>query len=305
MRLIADIGGTNARLALSEAGQIVAGSTRSYTNAKWGSLYEVVDDFLSLPQMPALTEVVIALAGPVQGTRAELTNYDWQIGAEALSDLTGAGKVHLLNDLTALGYAVPQLRTDQLTLLREGQPKGGPVQQSLVVGIGTGFNVSPVLQHMNAVICPAVEAGHISMPHSVSTRLPRLGCDPQSFGTIETLFSGRGFAAFCQQLTGQPDMTGPEAIGAYSDPAQPKVTKAVDAYAALLGHLLQDLSLAYMPLGGLYLAGSVARSVLSTARQPCFDTFGAPRSILVHKDTPVWAIADDLAALTGCAKIVL
>lgn len=305
MRLIADIGGTNARLALSEAGQIVAGSTRSYTNAQWRSLYEVVGDFLSAPQMPALTEVVVALAGPVQGTRAELTNYDWQVGAEPLSQLTGAGKVHLLNDLTALGYAVPQLRKDQLTLLREGVPKGGPVRQSLVVGIGTGFNVSPVLQHMNTVTCPAVEAGHISMPHSITSRLSLLCCDPHPFETIEMLFSGRGFATFCQQMSGQPDITGPDAITTYGDPKHPKITHAIDAYATLLGHLLQDLSLAYMPTAGLYLAGSVARSVLSTAPQPCFDAFGTPANILAPKDTPVWAIADDLAALTGCAKVVL
>lgn len=305
MRLIADIGGTNSRLALSDGGRIVTSATRNYTNACWDSLYAVVADFLHVAGTPTLAEVVVAVAGPVNNNSAVLTNHKWAVEADTLSDLSGAPKVYLLNDLTALGYAVPKLRPEQLRLVRAGTAKQGAVLQSLVVGMGTGFNVSPVLQNQHTVMCPAVEAGHMSMPQSVSRKLDEIRFDPCAFATIEMLFSGRGFATFCQQLSGMHTLRGPDAIALYADPDHPKIRHAIDQYAALLGHLLHDLSLAYMPSAGIYLAGSVARSVMTMAPEACFETFGKATDVLVRQDAPVWTIADDLAALTGCAEFVL
>lgn len=305
MRLIADIGGTNARLALSDAGQITKDSTRSYANANWESLYAVISDFMSNAQAGQIDEIVVAVAGPVQDNRAELTNFSWSVEAAKLATLTGAGHARLLNDLTALGYAVPKLQTEQLKLVREGTAKHGPVSQSLVVGMGTGFNVSPVLQNAQNVICPAVEAGHISMPQNVMQELSQLGFGPEAFPTIESLFSGRGLTTFARMRTGSTGLTGPEAIAAYDVPKHAEITQTIDQYAALLGCLLQSLSLAYMPSAGIYLAGGVARSLMKVASVPCVSAFEHGASSLLPTDTPVWSINDDLAALTGCAEFAL
>lgn len=305
MRLIADIGGTNARLALSDAGLILKDSTRSYANANWDSLYAVIHDFMSDAQAGPIDEIVVAVAGPVQDNRAELTNFSWSVDAGELTSLTGAGQARLLNDLTALGYAVPKLQSQQLKLVRQGTAKHGAVSQSLVVGMGTGFNVSPVLHNAQHVICPAVEAGHISMPQSVILELGELGLAAEAFPTIESLFSGRGFTTFARMRTGLPALTGPEAIAAYGGPDQAEVTQTIDQYASLLGCLLQSLSLAYMPSAGIYLAGGVARSLMEVASAPCVAAFEHGASSLLPTDTPVWSINDDLAALTGCAEFIL
>lgn len=302
MRLIADIGGTNARLALSENGQVSAGSTRQYVNANWNSLYAVIEDFLADVAAPCVSEVVVAVAGPVHADHAELTNYKWRVEAAQLAKLTRAPNVRLLNDLTALGHATPKLREEQLKLVRAGHPKPHAVSQSLVVGMGTGFNVSPVLRSAHHVICPAVEAGHIAMPYNITARLGEFGIAPQSFPTVESLFSGLGLTTFARQLANQPEITGPATIAAYGDP---KITQAVDKYATLLGILLQELSLTYMPSAGIYLAGSVARSLMSVAATSCVRAFDHNASGLLYPDTPIWSINDDLAALTGCAEFTL
>ncbi|KKK79245.1 hypothetical protein LCGC14_2835440 [marine sediment metagenome] len=38
LRLVADIGDTNARLALSQAGNLTAGSVKRYANEDWASI---------------------------------------------------------------------------------------------------------------------------------------------------------------------------------------------------------------------------------------------------------------------------
>ncbi|MEH6645528.1 glucokinase [Sulfitobacter sp.] len=302
MRLVADIGGTNSRLALSLSGVIQTNTIHTYPNSEWGSLYEIIADYLSRDWIVGPNAMVIAVAGPVQGTRAALTNRAWEVETERLIDTFGVASANLLNDLSALGHAVPHLSSDQLRVLSAGKPKTGGSSQSLVVGIGTGFNVSPVLEHAGTVICPAVEAGHLSMPTSISGMLQALGFAPDQFCTVEALFSGRGFVSFCSSLTHDRALEGAAIVSAYGTPAEAALTAAVDQYADLLGHLLRDLTLAYMPSAGIYFAGSVARAIMTMAPSVCIDVLRQPFSIQTVNDAPIWIIQDDLAALSGCAK---
>lgn len=301
MRLVADVGGTNARLALSEAGVLLPNTQASYVNADWQSLYEVIEAYFSRPMIPRLTEMVIAVAGPVNSECAHLTNRDWTIETPRLARDFDCKQVHLLNDLTALGYAVPGLQPDQLRVVNAGTRKQTGLLQSLVVGIGTGFNVSQVLDNAGRVLCPAAEAGHISMPLSVVDGLAVFGIARDRFPTVEALFSGRGFTAFCQMLTGDSDMQGTASVAAYNTPSAPEITAAIDHYATLLGHLLRDLSLSYMATSGIYLAGSVARAIVNVAGKHCVAVLHRDCGIATIADIPVLTIEDDGAALLGCA----
>ena len=300
MRLVGDVGGTNTRLALSKAGQILPNTTKSYSNVDWDSFYDVLATYLAASTYARPIEMVIAVAGPVQGGSAVLTNRNWNINSSQLDDLFGCPAVHLLNDLTALGYAVPLLKPSQLFCVNEVAHTQCEVAQSLVVGIGTGFNVSPVLQTSCFVICPAVEAGHVSMPLSIITLLQALGFKLDKYPTVEDLFSGRGFIDFCRHITGRSDLDGPNAILIHGTLDGADVTFAIDQYAILLGHLLKDLSLAYMPSAGIYFAGSVVRSVLKKSASQCIDILREPCKIHDISQTPVWVIQDDAAALIGC-----
>ena len=302
MRLIADVGGTNSRVALSQSGQLLPETARSYSNDNWDSFYAIMTDYLSNNDTSTIEKVVLAVAGPARGDRAHLTNRKWEFEADKLAQQCGVEDVYLFNDLTALGYAVPKLRPDQLRVVTSGAAKQGSTSNSLVVGIGTGFNVSPVWENRGSVVCPPVEAGHISMPFSVIKQLKKLGFDQEQFQTIETLFSGRGFTEYCQKMTGDAELRGPAAIVAYQAGKSPKITTAIDSYATLLGYLLHDLSLAYMPSSGIYLAGGVARSIITVSPATCLDTYDQPDSILAGNTAPLWMICDDLAALTGCAQ---
>ena len=215
MRFIADIGGTNARLAMSENGVIRPQSVRNYANDDWPHFNDMLTAYLADQSIIALTDMVIALAGPVTGERAELTNRNWMLDTSDLKRVAKCDKVTLLNDLTALGYSVSVLRPDQLKQLHSGNIQGSEVGQSLVVGIGTGFNVSPVIQTANTVTCLSVEAGHVSMPLSIVVMLEDCLKQGPSFATVEDLFSGRGFTQFCQVFCNDSKLQGASAVAVY------------------------------------------------------------------------------------------
>lgn len=302
MRLVGDVGGTNCRLAMASAGGILPGTLRRYNNDEWTQFDEIAADFLSKTQGTPL-EIVIAVAGPVHSDVAKLTNRGWTIGAKALSRRFAVSSVHLLNDLTALGHAVPHLNSKDSFSLKQGGSEPSDIAQSLVVGIGTGFNVSPVMQIRDRVICPIAEAGHVSLPHSIAIALEALDVAADAFPTIEHLFSGRGLSKFCQKFTGEMDLTGNTAIKRYGRMDARSVTMAINEFSGFLGLLLRDLSLAYMPLSGIYFAGSVSRAVLAAAPDPCLDAFLQPCSFSKSSFVPLSVIIEDSAALIGCARI--
>ncbi|QUJ76379.1 glucokinase [Sulfitobacter albidus] len=286
-RLVADVGGTNTRVALGTA------APRSFRNANWPDLYALLGTFLDGQDAP--DEIVIAVAGPVRGTQARLTNRDWRIDSGALCGRFGAPRAHLLNDLAALGHALPGLPPAALHAI-DGGTRPTADMQALVVGIGTGFNVSPCIVQAGHVTCPPVEAGHVSLPAGIHAAL---GIDPAPFPTVESLFSGAGFTRFCRAHLQDPDIDGKRVIAGVADP---DLGAVAEHYATLLGHLLRDLSLAYLPRDGLFLAGSVARALMNVASTPCRDALHQPISLEGFAAPPLWTITDDSAALRGCAS---
>lgn len=294
LRLVADVGGTNTRLALARSGIVQAGTIRPYNNADWPDLDAALANYLGAGERP--DELVVAVAGPVHGAHARLTNRDWLFDAARLRDTFGIPLVRLMNDLTALGYAAKRLAPSQLTALNDDEPGSAAAPQSLVIGIGTGFNVSPVL-HGHGLVCAVAEAGHVTLPHGVVQALQDLGL--ASYPSVEELFSGRGFSAFCQSLAGQDG----RAVIAAAQVRDPDALGVVDAYSGLVGWLIRDLTLAYLSQSGVYLAGGVARAVLDIAPAPCLEVMRRPCRIRGDVVPPMWLIHDDFAALTGCASL--
>lgn len=140
------------------------------------------------------------------------------------------------------------------------------------------------------------------MPSAIVSKLEDHEIRANDFPTVETLFSGRGLTAFCRQLTGETSLTGEAAISLYGDPEQQQLTQAIDTYAALLGLLLRDFSLSYMPSHGTFLAGSVGRAIAASASAPLIKVFHEPCQFRLQDKPPIFVAKEDSAALMGCAQ---
>jgi glucokinase len=304
MRLVADIGGTNSRLALGtadhEGGTI--GRVQSYRNADFDRFEDVVTAFLPTGLSPS--QLVVAMAGPVTSNRGRLTNLDWVIDGEALAARYCGAAVRVINDLTALGYAALRLTAGQLIPLRDHPVAPASQKQALVVGIGTGFNVSPAIKVGETTICPAVEAGHTTLYTSIAAQLERLQPQlSQAFPTTEALFSGRGRRLFLSHLTGQTVDSATPYIARQGQADNAAFDVALDHYAVLIGMLLAELKVAHLPNDGLFLAGGVMRSSLTGGRQKLCAEAALRENAVVKITPPIAIIADDTAALLGCASV--
>ncbi|WP_092081950.1 glucokinase [Poseidonocella sedimentorum] len=307
--LVADVGGTNTRVALADGAALVPGTIRRYRNAEFPGIESVLAQFLDDEGGADPAAACIAVAGPVHNGVAELTNLDWSIDGGALARSTRSETVAILNDLQAQGHALPYLTPEAQ---REVVPAG--VEDSrgttrLVIGVGTGFNAALVLTDAGKTIVPPSEAGHASLlvRNESEYRLSRYIESAHGLPGIEDVLSGRGLERVYQWL-GQEDgdfrqQTAAEIMAHCADGTDPRAEDTVRHFVRILGAVAGNLSLIQLPFGGVYLVGGVAR-----AMTPYLQPFGFAdafrdkgRFAGFMKNFAVHVVEDDYAALTGCA----
>lgn len=304
--LLADVGGTNARLAIARNGVIDPSTVTRYRGDDYESFDRVVQTFLTEQDNPRLTAVCVAVAGPVSGGEARLTNRDWDFSAARLARLTDADTVRLINDLTALGYATPHLGAEGVSILRSAPAHRARNGQSLVVGAGTGFNVCSVRNLPGgSITAMEAEEGHTNLPANIARILAdRVGADQmQTFFSTEETFAGRGLAAMHQALHGV-EVERAEAISTGAMQGDPQAEETYQLFTELFGLLLRELSLRFMPLEGMFLAGSVARSFAHRTEALEAAFLAEPYMREITENTPLLLIRDDMAALQGCLAAI-
>ncbi|MEX5729078.1 glucokinase [Rhodovulum iodosum] len=304
LSLVADIGGTNTRVALAEGPELLPGSVCRYRNADHAGLAPLLAAYLAAQGAPALSGGCFALAGPVRDGVGRLTNLDWTLDEAELRRALALPHVTLLNDLQAQGHALDHLAPDACVPVIDAPVQPGAPR--LVVGVGTGFNAAPVYATGAGLHVPACEAGHVNLPvdDAEGQEMARFVAGADGFAAVEDVLSGRGLEAVHAWVTrgdAAPRRSAAEIIAEAAD--SPEARAALTLFAHMLGRVTGNLGLTFLPFGGLYLTGGVARAV-TPHLEPCGFTraFRAKGrfSRLLH-DIAVFTVEDDFAALTGCA----
>ncbi|MGB3179353.1 MAG: glucokinase [Albidovulum sp.] len=305
LSLVADIGGTNTRVATACAGKVDRSSIRRFSNADHDGLGQVLRAFVNEHGPIDCASACVAVAGPVENGNAILTNLDWRIDGDAISTATGAARVAIINDLQAQGHALGLIDAAHLRSVIAGPAHPDGVQ--LVIGVGTGFNAAPVQTISGARVVSASECGHMTLPvrSKADLALMQFVETAHGFAGVEDVLSGRGLErlyAFHAKLAGTGDqLTAAAIMAAIND--DPVAEATGRCFLRLLGTVAGDLALIHLPFGGIHLVGGVAR-----AFAPYFQTFGFAEAFRdkgrfadFMKDFTVSVIEDDYAALEGCA----
>ena len=305
LSLVADIGGTNTRVALARGPAVDRTTVTRYANADHADLSEVLARYLSEKGVGdrQITGACVAAAGPVHDGVAELTNLDWRIDRDTLGRSLSADKVAVLNDLQAQGHAIGHIDAADLVEV-VAQPPVSELAAKLVVGLGTGFNACPVFDTAAGRFVPPSEAGHVSLP-ACDGRMGALVAAmvrDHGFASVEEVLSGRGVSYLHKVLHGET--AEPAAIMARLSAGDAAATETARAFVEVTGVVVGDLALNHLPFGGIYLVGGVTRAFAPWFGP--FDMAGAMRAkgrfSGFMEQFGVFVVTDDYAALTGCAS---
>jgi glucokinase len=311
--LVADIGGTNTRVALAQDGKLLGDTIKRFRNAEFPGLETVLRRYVDEAGGVACTGACVAVAGPVRDGVASMTNLDWTIDGDALTRATGAKTVAILNDLQAQGHALGHIPEDKLRPLFKG-PEAKANAAKLVIGVGTGFNAAPVHETAAGRVVAASECGHVNMPlrNEADLRLAHFVETAHGFPGVEDVLSGRGLErlfAFVTTEAGHPQERAAAEI-MQSLEAEAGTGPASDTarlFVRLLGTEAGNLALVHLPMGGIYLCGGVARAftpfLTAMGFAEAFRDKGRFAGFMQNFSVSV--IEDDYAALTGSAMYLL
>ncbi len=320
----ADVGGTNARLALVEVqgAQLRFFEERTYASAKFAGLEQVFEAFVAEAGM-RVERACVAIAGPVSADRCVTTNLPWTVDARALERASGISRVKLVNDFYGAAGGVLELDHDgAVHLCGPARSHRGLDGNVAVLGAGTGLGEAILARDGTRFVIVPTEGGHTDFaPRTVSevNLLSWLAARHGGHVSYERVASGPGLVAlyeFLVEADGRPAATAVEAARAAGHDAAAAISAAAEAGDAtsgealdwMLGVLLAEagnLALKCLATGGVFVCGGIAPRVLprlrAVAARGAFSDKGRYRALL--DAIPVWVVTDARLGLRGAARV--
>ena len=309
--LLADIGGSNARLATLEQGDA---EPMVFRTTDFSGFPAALDAYRQRADVPGpFARAAIGVAGPVTEDGARLTNCDWDLSQAAISKAIGGGEVVLVNDFTALALSLPVLGKRDVRKLGGGQPVADAARA--VLGPGTGLGVSGLVPDGGGGFVPVSgEGGHVDLAGANPREMTILARLMERFEHVsaECVLSGPGLRTLYELLAelagiAETQSARPEDIaGSAATMESPIAVETVSLFTRWLGAVAGDLALTLGARGGVYLAGGIVNQWGSNFDaglfREGFEAKGRFRDYLAR--IPTWVITDPFPAFKGLATLV-
>ncbi|MEE8559645.1 MAG: glucokinase [Alphaproteobacteria bacterium] len=317
-RLLADIGGTNARFALQAAGTSPK-AFRRLRCADFPDLISAVRAYLAAVQPArAPLEAAFAVASPVVGDRIRMTNHPWSFSIKDVRDGLGLEGLRVINDFEAIAWSVPRLKSRELRKIGRGRARANA--PFAIIGPGTGLGVSALIPREKGWKALASEGGHVTPAPATDRESEVLGILRRRFDHVsaERLLSGQGLVNLYEALAELEGQTTRRKSAARQNMAPEKVTKAalersdgiaaaaVAMFCEMLGTTAGNLALTFGAHGGVYIAGGIVpklgRAFGRSGFRRRFEDKGRFSTYLAR--IPTYVIAHPRPAFIGLASFL-
>ena len=310
MRMVVDIGGTNARFGLVPAGSLQPQNEKSVRCADFPNLEEAARRYLRDLGNPVVQEAAVAVAAEPIGDFIKLTNGPWGFSIEGTRSALGLDRLQVVNDFTALALAVPTLRADELQAVGGGQAVAGtPIA---VIGPGTGLGVSGLIPAGRRFVALQGEGGHTSFSPMNKRELDVLGWLLGKYDHVSTerVVSGMGlenlYQALCALDGVSPQALGPDKISAAAlAGTDAQCEEALGIFCAILGTAAANLVVTLGARAGCYIGGGIVPKLgkyfAGSPFRASFETKG--RFSRYVSTVPTYVIRAETPALRGLATL--
>jgi glucokinase len=311
LRIIGDIGGTNARFAVAENGKY--GELRHVEVKKYASLHDALTDYLTgLPGTRRPTAAALDIAGPVVGDVVALTNWGWRFSIAELKKSLALSSLKVVNDFAAAALSVPYLpRQDLFTVGPQCPEVSGPIG---IIGPGTGLGVGGLLPHDGQWLPCSGEGGHVTMPTVTAEEDAIVRVLRSRWGHVsaERVLSGAGlvnlYEALCSLKGVTPNPLSPADVTDHAIRGTDLTcVEAFQHFCSMLGTVAGDLALTLGATGGIYIAGGILlrfkQAFADSGFRARFESKGRFNSFLAK--IPTLLILEESPALLGLANMDL
>ena len=314
--LSADIGATNARFALFVDGHHMAScvlaSAELQHQADESGVVVVLKALNILQQEADISGIqgaCLAVAGPVSNGIAKLTHRKLQFIDKELLGYFGY-PFTVVNDLYATALGLDLL--DSSTLVQIGTDQEQEVGGNRgVVAVGTGLGMSIVTgsNSQSEVVLPT-EGGHmpVAATNALEKELVTAAEARVDTVTYEYFLSGPGlvnlYIAMCAVWGSKAEELSPEDVSERGLQFEPVCHKTLETFAGFLGTAASILGLMALPVGGIFIGGTVGLVLRTILEEEHFRRSFVGRGIQQEllKGVPTWLVTDTHVGILGAAQ---
>lgn len=312
IKIIADIGGTNLRIAITDSNNVI-NNISVYKCNEYSGLKEIVSDYIAKQKLGTCEIFAcFAIACPVENDLISMTNLPWSFYKSELQASLNIKHLHFINDYTAIAHAVPLLSDTQKVKIGEGEAvEYAPIS---ICGPGTGLGVANLIHHKNEWVSISGEGGHADFaptdPLEIKILEHLLTLYPHV--SYEQLLSGLGLEQIYQAILSIKGIDSSAALSA-PDITQKAIDKecelcvaTVNIFCRILGAFSGNLALTLGSFGGVYIAGGIVPRFIDFLKQSEF------RQSFEHKGRfkafnskiPTYVITESQPGLLGAAAFL-
>ncbi len=305
--LIADVGGTNIRLALVELKSGKISTIKKYRSTDFDKITTAISHYLAEVNQQVAT-ACIAIACPTDQDLIQMTNHAWSFSKQLARQTLHLDQFHVINDYTAIALSLPVLNNNQKVQIGGSTPQQN--QPMAVYGPGTGLGVAHLINHNGQWLSLAGEGGHVDFAPQDAQEQHIHKKLQAKYGhvSIERLLSGPGLEDIYQAIATYQGvasirLSAPEITTQAQEKTSPVCQEALAQFCRIMGSVAGNLALTMATSGGVYIAGGIVPRFIdffSTSEfRTRFEAKGRFHEYL--KRVPVFVITEEQPGLLGAA----
>ena len=305
--LVADVGGTNIRLAIANLEDLSIRSVITYQCADFANIDGAIRQYQQ-DSSEQFDLACIDVATAVLGDRVALTNNHWDFSQQEIKREFELTQLHVINDFTAIAMSVPHIRDDKKVQI--GGQDAEPNKPIAIYGAGTGLGVAHMVHTGEKWLALSGEGGHVDFAPIDQDEINVLQQLQKKYKRVSTeqLLSGLGLVQIYQSLCAvegiQAQQYKPADItqNALGD-RDPMAVKTLQIFCRILGSFGGNLALTLTTFGGVYIAGGIVPRFIDYLKDSDFrQRFDAKgRFGKVVETIPVYVVTEEQPGLIGCA----
>lgn len=307
--LVADIGATNARFAVSINHGCLE-LVQVFQCGDYSTPEKAIDSYMEMHNLAHFDRICLAIAGPVVHRVIKLTNHHWVFDIDALKIRYKLDKISILNDFEAIAYSIPELSNTQIIELSSHEPVINHNKNFTyaVMGSGSGFGVSALIRRGDNVYPIVSEGGHVNFSPVTELQIAIFDVLRKKYQQVsnERLLSGMGIVNIYQSLceiegAQQVHVTTQQICEAASKSKDGLSIKSLEVFYEILGQVAADITLTFRSFDGVYIAGGIIQRYPELIKKSRFLMFFENKC--QHQEllaaTPIFLIAETNPGLLG------
>ncbi|WP_026375159.1 glucokinase [Aestuariibacter salexigens] len=306
VKFVADVGGTNIRLAQTQDGKLT--DIKKYLCADFDTIADAIQHYFDEFTDRTFSAGCIAIACPVTSDWVKMTNHTWQFSTQELTQVLGLEYLAVINDFTSVAYSLTVLNDEQKVQIGTGE--SSPDGNIAVFGPGTGLGVEHLTQVENGWKTLDGEGGHVDFAPVDDTDLIIFKYIRNLHGraSAEEVMSGRGLLHIYQALAEHrgisPTIDEPAEVTLKALSGECEVcVDSLHQFCRIMGSFAGNLALNLATTGGVYIGGGIAPRFVDFLQSSDFRQRFESKGRFEHyvKPIPTYIITEPDHGLLGAA----